>query len=75
MGGLFRSGSEEGNSPGERCGEVDAAQLPINSFILGAVDFLGGLVGSPWRVSQRSTFFRQAFTRDAEHRIGLRAES
>jgi len=29
MGGLFRSGSEEGNSPGERCGEVDAAQLPI----------------------------------------------
>lgn len=29
MGGLSRSGSEEGNSPGERCGEVDAAQLPI----------------------------------------------
>lgn len=28
-GGLSRSGSEEGNSPGERCGEVDAAQLPI----------------------------------------------
>lgn len=29
MGGLSRSGSEEGNSPGERCREVDAAQLPI----------------------------------------------
>ncbi|SLM45588.1 hypothetical protein NSND_63021 [Nitrospira sp. ND1] len=28
-GGLFRSGSEEGNSPGERCGEV--AQLNSQS--------------------------------------------
>lgn len=75
MGGLFRSGSEEGNSPGERCGEVDAAQLPIDSLMLGSVDLLGGLVESPCRAPQRSTFFSQAFTRDTEHRIGLRAES
>jgi len=38
MGGLSRSGSEEGNSPGERCGEVDAAQLPIPIDVVGALD-------------------------------------
>ncbi len=47
MGGLFRSGSEEGNSPGERCGEVDAAQLPIDILSLGSVDIFGGLIESP----------------------------
>jgi len=37
MGGLSRSGSEEGNSPGERCGEVYAAQLPIPIDVVGAL--------------------------------------
>lgn len=71
MGGLFRSGSEEGNSPGERCGEVDAAQLPIDILALESVDIFGGLIESPCRALQRSPFFHLVLAGDAERRIRL----
>lgn len=74
MGGLSRSGSEEGNSPGERCGEVDAAQLPIPIDVIEWTGTVGRKAHSS-PAAHQGAIFTLRLARDTQRGIGLRAKA